>query len=122
MRAGCFVAVTGIAAMALGGCGRSSGDVELAARRLFANDTACPLERVTATVHAPPSRAKSREPEGPPLPELKFMADVDFMAAAGCGRTAIYACLARPAEVPYCVAPGPAPPAVSAGAAPAAPP
>jgi hypothetical protein len=46
----------------------------------------------------------------------QIMADITLMAAAGCGMTAIYACLARPGEVPYCVAPGPAPPAFGAGA------
>ena len=112
-----LIAVTAAAIVVLAGCGRPetapSGEAltavaALAARNLFAKDKGCPVERVTAT------EAQRREPQDaawPPTPELKIMAYARFMVAEGCGSTAVYACMTRsgPGEVPYCVAPGPAP-------------
>jgi len=124
-----LIAVTVAATVVLAGCGRpvsaahsdlacalgsaASGDAALAvaalaARKLFANDKACPLDRVTATEA---QVRVQKDPAGPPTPELRIMACARFVTAAGCGSAAVYACWARggPGEVPYCVAPGPPP-------------
>jgi hypothetical protein len=105
-----------------GWCAQDGCDsVELAARNTFVKDKACPLDRVTVTMHAPVRAAAPPDVAADPermriwTETHKQPADHTLMTATGCGAEAAYDCT-KPSgtrSMPSCVSENPAAPAAS---------